>query len=93
MSFEDVDLLAAIGHIKHGNMIANQHRKQSASLPTRLAGLLIGSLNTSGVGWIRSMTAMERHAELVRVFRIAGQVTDGPLDIRFMLKVCLKVHF
>ncbi|KAF7799194.1 hypothetical protein EIP86_010425 [Pleurotus ostreatoroseus] len=55
MSFED----------QHGNTIAQQHRKRSAALPTRLAGLVIGSLNTSGVGFIKSMTPVERHAELV----------------------------
>lgn len=59
------DLLAAIGHVKHGNAIAQQHRKRTAALPTRLAGLVIGSLNTSGVGFIKSMTDVERHAELV----------------------------
>ena len=45
--------------------MAQVHRKRSAALHTRLAGLVIGSLNTSGVGWIRSMTDVERHAELV----------------------------
>ncbi|GJE96162.1 hypothetical protein PsYK624_123550 [Phanerochaete sordida] len=65
MSFADEDLLAAIGHVKHGNAIAQQHRKRSAALPTRLAGLVIGSLNTSGVGWVKTMTDVERHAELV----------------------------
>ncbi|KDQ49454.1 hypothetical protein JAAARDRAFT_42869 [Jaapia argillacea MUCL 33604] len=65
MSFEDEDLLAAIGHAKHGNAIASQHRKRSASLTTRLAGLVVSSLQTSGVGWYKSMTVVERHAELV----------------------------
>lgn len=59
------DLLAAIGHVKHGNIVAAAHRKRAASLPTRLAGFLVSSLNTSGVGWISSMTPVERHAELV----------------------------
>ncbi|KAH9856071.1 hypothetical protein C2E23DRAFT_809912 [Lenzites betulinus] len=65
MSFEDEDLVDAIGHVRHGNTIASQHRKRAASLPTRLAGLVVGSLNTSGVGFIKSMTPVERHAELV----------------------------
>lgn len=65
MSFEDEDLLAAINDVKHGSEIANLHRKKNASLPTRLAGLLVSSLNTSGVGFIKSMTPVERHAELV----------------------------
>lgn len=59
------DLLAAIGHVKHGNAVAQQHRKRAAALPTRLAGLVIGSLNTSGVGFVKTMTTVERHAELV----------------------------
>ncbi|KAI0632607.1 hypothetical protein C8Q77DRAFT_1118462 [Trametes polyzona] len=65
MSFEDEDLVDAIAHVRHGNTIAGQHRKRAASLPTRLAGLVVGSLNTSGVGFIKSMTPVERHAELV----------------------------
>ncbi|KAI0691583.1 hypothetical protein C8Q76DRAFT_862098 [Earliella scabrosa] len=65
MSFEDEDLVDALAHVRHGNAIASQHRKRAASLPTRLAGLVVGSLNTSGVGFIKSMTPMERHAELV----------------------------
>ena len=59
------DLVDAIAHVRHGNTIASQHRKRVASLPTRLAGLVVGSLNTSGVGFIKNMTAVERHAELV----------------------------
>ena len=54
-----------MGHLKHGSAIAYQHRKRAASLPTRLVGMVVGSLNTSGVGWIKSMTPVERHAELV----------------------------
>ena len=59
------DLVDAIAKVRHGNGVASQHRKRAASLPTRLAGLVMGSLNTSGVGFIRSMTPVERHAELV----------------------------
>ncbi|KZT18713.1 hypothetical protein NEOLEDRAFT_121846 [Neolentinus lepideus HHB14362 ss-1] len=65
MSFENEDLLAALGHTKHGNAVASRHRKKSASVATRLAGLVVSSLNTSGVGYYKSMTAVERHAELV----------------------------
>ncbi|KAI0061327.1 hypothetical protein BV25DRAFT_1805762 [Artomyces pyxidatus] len=74
MSYEDEDLLAAIGHTKHGNLIATQHRKKSASLPWRLAGYVTGS---SGVNWIKSMTPVERHAELVyaeSLFEKAGSM-------------------
>jgi hypothetical protein len=56
------DLLSAIGHIKRGNAIANEHRKKAASFPFRLAGYVTGS---SGANWVKSMTVVERHAELV----------------------------
>ncbi|KAI9435435.1 hypothetical protein H4582DRAFT_1817570 [Lactarius indigo] len=62
MSYEDDDLLSAIGHTKHGNVVANEHRKKAASLPFRLAGYVTGF---SGTNWIKSMTTVERHAELV----------------------------
>ncbi|THH26374.1 hypothetical protein EUX98_g7819 [Antrodiella citrinella] len=65
MSFEDEDLLAAIGYVKNGNNVASAHRKRGASLPTRLAGLLVGTLNQTGSNWIGGMTPVERHAELV----------------------------
>ncbi|KAI0071516.1 hypothetical protein K474DRAFT_1630434 [Panus rudis PR-1116 ss-1] len=65
MSYADEDLLAAINHVKHGGAVASNHRKKAASLPTRLAGFLVNSLNTTGVGFIKSMTPVERHAELV----------------------------
>ena len=58
-------MVDAIAHVRHGNTIASQHRKKAASLPTRLAGLVVGSLNTSGVGFVKTMTPIERHAELV----------------------------
>ncbi|EJD05273.1 uncharacterized protein FOMMEDRAFT_81128 [Fomitiporia mediterranea MF3/22] len=61
MSYEDEDLLAAIGHTRHGNNIASQHRK-SASFTSRLASLVSSS---SEVHHIKSMTPVERHAELI----------------------------
>ena len=51
-----------MGHIKHGNAIANEHRKKAASLPFRLAGYVTGN---TGVNWVKTMTPVERHAELV----------------------------
>ena len=57
------DLLSAMGHTKHGYTIASEHRKRAASLPFRLAGYVTGS--TTGVDWVKSMTPVERHAELV----------------------------
>ncbi|TFK32750.1 hypothetical protein BDQ12DRAFT_475905 [Crucibulum laeve] len=59
MSYEDDDLLAGIAHTKQGNLIASQHRKKAGLLS--LGGLLGGG----GVNWIKSMTPVERHAELV----------------------------
>jgi len=59
------DLSAALGHTRHGNAIASRHRKPVASLTSRLAGYVVGSLNTTGVGFVRTMTAVELHAELV----------------------------
>ncbi|KAG7096514.1 hypothetical protein E1B28_003943 [Marasmius oreades] len=64
MSYADEDLLSGIGHTKHGNHIASQHRKKAASFTSRLAGYVVSSLNTHGVGFIKSMTDLERHAEL-----------------------------
>ncbi|KAL5496113.1 hypothetical protein ACEPAH_3030 [Sanghuangporus vaninii] len=61
MSYEDEDILAAIGHTRHGNNIANQHRK-SESMFTRLSSLVS---STSEVNWVKSMTPVERHAELI----------------------------
>ncbi|KAH9034085.1 hypothetical protein EDB85DRAFT_1948820 [Lactarius pseudohatsudake] len=62
MSYEDDDLLSAIGHTKHGNVIANEHRKKVPSLPFRLAGYVTGF---AGTNWVKNMTTVERHAELV----------------------------
>jgi len=53
-----------MGHTKHGNTIANEHRKKAALLPFRLASYVTGSAS-SGVNWIKNMTPVERHAELV----------------------------
>lgn len=58
-------MLAGIGHTKQGNLIASQHRKKTAFFTSRLAGYVVSSLNTTGVGFIKSMTDVERHAELV----------------------------
>lgn len=57
------DLLAAIGHTRHGYEVAQLHRKKAGSYVSRLAGYVVGS-DTSGVGFIKSMTMDERHAEL-----------------------------
>ncbi|KAI5118784.1 hypothetical protein M0805_005014 [Coniferiporia weirii] len=65
MSYEDEDLLAAIGHTRRGNVIAQQHRKRAVSLTTRLAGFVVGASPPTGVAWVKSMTPVERHAELI----------------------------
>jgi hypothetical protein len=63
MSFEDSDLLSAIEGCKRGLAVAQAHRKRAPAFTTRLAGLVTGS--SSGTAWIKSMNAVERHAELV----------------------------
>ncbi|KAJ7059603.1 hypothetical protein C8F01DRAFT_1026260 [Mycena amicta] len=65
MSYSDEDLLDAIKHTKQGNHIAQQHRKRQPYLASRLAGYVVSSLNTTGVGFVKTMTDVERHAELV----------------------------
>ncbi|KAF7342547.1 hypothetical protein MSAN_02010900 [Mycena sanguinolenta] len=65
MSYADEDLLAAIGHTKQGVLIASQHRKKQPYLASRLAGYVVSSLNTTGVNFVKTMTDVERHAELV----------------------------
>ena len=60
------DLLTAIAHTKRGNHIASLHRKKQAFLGSRLAGYVVSTLHPSSVvGFIASMTDVERHAELV----------------------------
>ena len=81
-------MLAAIGHVKHGNAIAQQHRKRSAALPTRLAGLVLSSLNTSGVGFVKSMTDIERHAELMYAETLFEKVKLIPLYLRVASEMC-----
>ncbi|KDR77972.1 hypothetical protein GALMADRAFT_224382 [Galerina marginata CBS 339.88] len=69
MSYEDADLLAGITHTKQGNHIASLHRKKAAFLGSRLAGYVVSSVSSAlhpgSVQWIKSMTDIERHAELV----------------------------
>lgn len=59
------DLLAGIAHTKRGNYIADLHRKKQAFLGSTLAGYVVSSLHTSSIGFIKSMTDIERHAELM----------------------------
>ncbi|KAG5640665.1 hypothetical protein DXG03_007602 [Asterophora parasitica] len=54
MSYADEDLLAALQHARHGNHIASLHRKKAGFFNS-----LLGSAS------IKSMTSVERHAELV----------------------------
>src|SRR5271170_1297162 len=92
------DLLAAIGHTRHGNLVASRHRKPAASLTSRLAGYVVGSLNTTGVGFVKTMTAVERHAELVyaeSLFEKVGKsilfnlVLDNKGQTRPFLESCI----
>lgn len=59
------DLLAAIGHTRHGNAVAQEHRKKAASLASRVAGFVLGSGPSSGVNWVKGMSPVELHAELI----------------------------
>lgn len=66
MSYADEDLLSAIGHTRRGNLIASQHRKKAQFLGSRVVGYVVSSLGaSSSVDFIKSMTHVERHAELV----------------------------
>ncbi|KAF8956825.1 hypothetical protein BDZ97DRAFT_1925090 [Flammula alnicola] len=67
MSYEDDDLLAGIAHTKQGNLIANAHRKKAAFFGSRLAGYVVSAVHSGGnnTAFIKSMTDVERHAELV----------------------------
>ena len=49
-----------MGHTKHGNIVANEHRKKAASLPFHLVGYVTG--NTS-VNWVKSMTPIDLYTE------------------------------
>ncbi|KAF8575741.1 hypothetical protein K439DRAFT_1641118 [Ramaria rubella] len=60
MSYEDEDLAAAIAIVKHANGIASQHRKRN-SFSSKLASLV----TSPSVSFVKSMTPIERHAELV----------------------------
>ena len=59
------DLLAGITHTKHANVIADQHRRKQAFLGSRIAGYVVSTFHSSGVEFIKGMTEVERHAELV----------------------------
>ncbi|KAG9041116.1 hypothetical protein FS837_012722, partial [Tulasnella sp. UAMH 9824] len=62
LSFEPVDIEHALESVRHASLIASQHRRPS-TLTTRISSLVISE--NSGVGWIKGMTPVERHAELV----------------------------
>ncbi len=64
MSFADEDILVALQRARHGNNVASQYRKNGGSLTTRLASYVVSSLSTN-VGPVKSMTPLERHAELI----------------------------
>lgn len=62
LSFEPVDIEHALESVRHASLVASQHRRPS-TLTTRISSLVISE--NSGVGWIKGMTPVERHAELV----------------------------
>ena len=65
MSYADDDIQVGLERAKHGNEVASEYRKKSASFTSRLAGYVVPSLNTTGIGFVKSMTPLERHAELI----------------------------
>ena len=76
LGFEQVgqDLLAGLIHTQQGNHIASQHRKKQSFLGSRLAGYVFSALH-SPVHFIKSMTPVERHAELVYAESLFEKVT------------------
>lgn len=81
------DILSGIEHTKHGNVIASQHRKKQAFIASRLAGYVVTSLNTTGVGFVKTMTDVERHAELTfaeSLFEKVNRVVYLSLRHRFL---------
>ncbi|KIY67272.1 hypothetical protein CYLTODRAFT_397404 [Cylindrobasidium torrendii FP15055 ss-10] len=84
MTYADEDILSAMEHTKTGALVANEHRKKSG-ITSRLSGLTssLTSAFTGGEGsdiaWIRSMTAVERHAELMYAENLAEKAMLGVL--------------
>lgn len=79
--------MAAIGHTRHGNNIAQQHRKKATSIAGRLAGFVMGSSTSSGNGFIKSMTPVERHAELVYAESLFEKVR--PAAFAMFCQICI----
>jgi hypothetical protein len=68
------DMLAAIGHAKHGNKIAQQHRKPGLSFASSLAGYITGTSRSQRMAFMKSMTKVELHAELSYAESLYAQV-------------------
>ncbi|KAI5118785.1 hypothetical protein M0805_005015 [Coniferiporia weirii] len=64
MSYEDKDLQEANKQVKHGNNLAHRHRAPPAPLVSRIAGL-VWENSATGIGFIKTMTPVQRHAELL----------------------------
>lgn len=73
MSYEDKDLGAALEMMKTGSNIASKHRKQ-LSLASRVTGLVIG---TNPVPFYKSLSPVQRHAELVYAECLAQKAILG----------------
>ena len=83
------DLQVASEQVKHGNNLAYQHRAPPPAFTSRLAGLVWENAST-GTGAIRSMSAVQRHAELLYAETLFTKVKPSVnLDYR-MLKCCLR---
>jgi hypothetical protein len=73
------DLLAAIAHTKHANIVAQRRRKKAASFASRVVGFMTPSLY-SGVNWVKTMTPVERHAELIYAEALFEKVCQSFVD-------------
>jgi tetratricopeptide repeat protein 39 len=60
LTWHPQDLAAAIAIVKHANHVANEHRKRS-SFANKLASLVA----SPSVPFVKTMTPVERHAELI----------------------------
>ena len=66
--------MEALEDIKRASALAQQHRKPQASLPWKLASLVIGS---DTIGFIKQMTPVELHAELVYAESLTEKAVVG----------------
>ncbi|KAL5496106.1 hypothetical protein ACEPAH_3023 [Sanghuangporus vaninii] len=79
MSYEDDDLQEASKQIRRSNQLANQHRAPSPPLLSRIVGLVWDN-SATGVSFIKSMTPVQRHAELLYAETLFGKALLGVIS-------------